>query len=753
MSKILNNNINIIEVNILENKLNQPYSYEADLSLYNKIEYGDLVLIDFNNSFKIGFVIDKKQIEKQDIKYNLKKVYKILKKSEDFQNLKNLILHIKSKIYANEKDIINLILNKNNYIANKLEIVLENQEKNFHKEIVQKYFENKIKIPLKKINKSDMLLFIELYHEKRIDIVLAEKLEKRIDTYSLNNSLYLRQKEFLKEYNLSNYKFKKLLKENKIKKKEILESDYFYNEKKDLVKFELTAEQIKAYNNIKKTNKISLLHGVTGSGKTYIYAKLIQDYLKQNQQILILVPEILLTIQLVKEFENIFQEECAFYHNSLTSAQKQKLLKRIKNNHIKIIIGTRSSIFLNIPNLALVIVDEEHDTSYKQTVYPYYHVDIMYDYWEKNNIKILLSSATPALLSYTKALRKVYKLVELKTRYKNFSLPSINYINYDDETVLEDLTRKIEKRIKKNKKILILYNVKGYSKYLQCTFCGHIPTCPNCNIPLKFYKSTKILECNFCDYNEEYTRYCSECYTDNFVENGVGIEKIYEFLDTEFKNKVLRIDSKVAKTKNKINLILSEFNESKNKILIGTQIISKGLNIKNLNHVIILNMDSMLYFSDFSTYELGYQLLEQVSGRSGRSEELGVVDVYTNNENHFIYQALKEHDYEMFFNEEIKNRKLQKTIPYYYICQIEVRSKHSESFLDKYLNEIRRNLEEKYIVSNTIIPYVKKIDDKFRRKIYVKYKNENIKKDLENILKNEQKINIYIDLDIRSYGY
>ncbi len=750
------NKIFLVDVKIINNKLNQSFAYMIDSILYKKIAYGDLVLVEFNNKFEVAMIESKKIVDKKP-SFKINEVFAILKNNRINKRQEDMINKLENKLFLKKEEVINLVMNKNEVFNTKLILSIKEESNDLSFEIIKKKYFKKATIAYKKIDKEDRKIIKELLKKNILEISLDEEV-KYIRVFKLDDeNKFFIKKDFLKNYEISNYKFDKLKKEGRILETSI--EDYKYKgvdeNKKEEIK--LTDYQEEKLLQIKENidKKPILLHGVTGSGKTSLFIKMIEEQLIINKKVLVLVPEITLIVQMVEDLKKHFGDVCGIFNNSLTAKQKNNFIKKIKNDDLQIIISTRSGIFLDIEDLSLVIVDEEHDSSYKQNFYPFYHVDDMIDYWESRKIKIILSSATPRIISYTKAKRGLYSLITMTKRYNDYSLPKLMFKTYDrDNLIDEEFVSKIKEVLNKKENSLILFNIKGYASSIECPSCGNVEMCPTCNMPLKYYKSTRSASCNYCDYKIHNYISCTKCNNSKMVLIGLGIEKVQEELEKYFPNQILRVDSKVAKTKEKVNSIIKEFNSSTSKILIGTQIVAKGLNLKNLNQVIVLNLDNMLFFNDFNSHEKAYQLLEQVSGRSGRSKEDGEVIVYTNHSDDIIYKAAFNHDYTMFYNHEMENRKLQKVLPYYFMCQIEFRSKFVYKYEDEIL-KMRNNLEKKGLIITKIVqPYLEKIGEEKRLKLYVKYKKENIKEILLEELKktNIPKSDILIDLNIENYG-
>lgn len=768
-------NIITAEVVIWNNKLNQPFTYMVDSILYKELVknnrtdfYGVLVLVEFNNSLQIGMITSNKlqTVDNEKLRYQVKPVLQILAVNKFSNQLEKMFRYLENELATSPKMIHKMLFQKNNHTALKLEIKL-NQEcqslelENEYLEYQKKYFRgiNKSKIEFSKIEKVDKKITVELLKTKRIIVKLFEEEIKQIKVYAnQKDKHYLIQKDYMFKNQLSTHFFNKEFKSGNIISKQVAkDSDYLYfldKNSQENKNIELNQTQKEAYQKIVSNKGISLLHGVTGSGKTSVFIKLIANEVEKGNQVLVLVPEITLTLQMIEELNQYFRSKCAYFNNTITKKQHQKLIKAVHKNEIQIIIGTRSSIFLEIPKLNLVIIDEEQDSSYKQDSEPYYHVDVMHNFWLEKEIKIVLSSATPRLKTYAKAQKNLYQLVEMSTRYNDYKFPRIKLQNYDQEHLFNDeMLTIIQQKITNQENVLILFNVKGYSKNIVCQNCGMVPTCPNCKTSLKYFKASQTLECGFCTFVEKFSGKCSECLASNFKLIGIGIEQAQEVLEKNFAENVLRIDGQVAKSKQKLQNIITEFKNSQGKILIGTQIIAKGLNFPGLDLVVVLNTDRMLFFNDYNAQEQVYQLLEQVSGRSGRTSNNGEVYIYTNYPNHQVYQAVVNHDYQKFYQFEMRNRKLQKVAPYYYMAMIEVQSLQKEK-VQKIISQIETDLfKTNLIISKIIVPYIQKINNYFRLRIYVKYQKEKIKALLEPIIKKNKigAVDIYLDLEINNY--
>ncbi len=443
--------------------------------------------------------------------------------------------------------------------------------------------------------------------------------------------------------------------------------------------FELNAEQASVVEAISKDgfNKFSksLVHGVTGAGKTVIYLELIKKIIKEGQSVLFLLPEINLTPQFLKTFESYLDVPIYSYNSAISNSDKFGLWKLLQEDTSpKMIIGVRSSIFLPIKNLGLIIVDEEHDQSFKQDDRCTYNArDIAIKRAALAKIPVVLGSATPMVETY-KAFVGTSHYFALKKRAKEAKLPDVELVDmrgrarveaekmlwpYSSESVF-----KIRKAMEKGEQVLVFINRLGYASYLQCNSCGHQFSCPNCSTNLKFYKKRSELGCQTCEYKQPVPEMCPECMNLQLTPKGFGTEKAHEILQGLFPEKVVeRFDRDEIKTFNKLEEVLDKFHQKKIDMLVGTQMLSKGHNFENVNLVIILGIDSQLNFPDFRSNERVYQTLTQVSGRAGRFGKKAEVLVHTLAPENKIFTYLKNHTFEEFYNDEIPLREMCSSPP------------------------------------------------------------------------------------------
>ncbi len=505
-------------------------------------------------------------------------------------------------------------------------------------------------------------------------------------------------------------------------------------------KNKLSAEQNRIYEQIKKINpKTSLIYGITGSGKTEIYFKLIEDVIKQGKNVIFLAPEIALVSQLtMRSIERFGSQTVAIWHSSITEAKKHETWVKLKNNEIRILFGARSAIFAPIKDLGLVIIDEEHDSSYKQSMpNPRYNAkEVAKKLCELYDAKLILGSATPSIESYYEALNS-NSLFKLKERYNNASLPAVNIVDMREERAEKNysmfsrtLIKNTIETIEKGKQVIFLINRRGYSSYTQCLECAEVVHCPKCAIPLVYHIKTKSYKCHYCNYTYEEPN-CPKCGSSALEHFGLGSEKVELLARQTFSNySIARLDSDSLSKKNEHIEILQKFQKGEIDILIGTQMIAKGLDNKNCTLVGVINADLSFNLPDFRSSERGFSILTQVAGRSGRGEDKGKVIFQTyNSENAFLINA-KEQDFETFYESEIELRELLDYPPFAKIIRIIVSAKNEirahktiseiELFLADYIKKL--TLDETLILLGPSPCVINKIKNEYRFNILIKNK-------------------------------
>ncbi|MCI5773971.1 MAG: primosomal protein N' [Erysipelotrichaceae bacterium] len=454
-----------------------------------------------------------------------------------------------------------------------------------------------------------------------------------------------------------------------------LEKSY---DKKELVISQpnvLNAAQQAAFDKIIATDKdVFLLHGVTGSGKTEVYLALAHHYAQLGRQVIILVPEISLTQMMIKRCQHSFGDDVAIYHSGLNDQEKYEQYQRVKKQEVKVVVGTRSAIFMPFDNIGLIVMDEEHDQSYKQDNIPCYHTkDIALARIQHHKAKLLLASATPSFESYARALKQVYELVELPNRFAS-NLPTIEVVNMQNEKnylLSNSLKEALQATLDNHKQAIILLNRRGYSYDLRCKNCHELLMCHHCEMTLSYHADIKAMMCHSCSRVYKIPYRCPVCHSEaGFEHLGYGTQKVEEMLEASFPQaKILRMDKDTTRNKNAHASILDIFAKQQADILLGTQMIAKGLDFPNVELVGIINADEGLKRSDYRSVETTFELLVQASGRSGRATQ-GKVIMQVYDPDHYAIQNAIKHDYIHFFYQEMQFRHLAQYPPYSYLVAV-----------------------------------------------------------------------------------
>jgi primosomal protein N' (replication factor Y) len=521
------------------------------------------------------------------------------------------------------------------------------------------------------------------------------------------------------------------------------------------VQFELNDSQQKALAEIDtafQKKEVCLLHGITSSGKTQLYIKQIEKVIGEGKQVLYLLPEITLTAQIIRRLQFYFGGNIAIYHSKFNNNERIEIWNKIKTGELKIILGARSALFLPFRNLGLVVIDEEHDPSFKQQdPAPRYNArDAAIYYAAVFNAKVLMGSATPSLESYYNALKNKYALVTLKERFGGSQLPEIKII--DTKTVAASkkgkvmispqLKAQIETTLQNDRQVILFQNRRGYSPLLICGTCGFIPQCQNCSVTLTLHKYSNKLHCHYCGNTYPKPVSCPACGSVNWIEKNFGTEKIEEELTEDFpNNRVARMDVDAVKGKNAHDTLIKLFEQHRIDILAGTQMVVKGLDFEKVSLVGVLDADGLLSFADFRVNERAFQLMEQVSGRAGRKTEKGLVLIQASKLDHPVLLFVQQHDYEKFYEYELAMRKQFFYPPFSRLVRIII--KHSKKELafeaaDALYNGLSKDFEN---IVGPAAPVVNRIRNKYLMEILLK-----LKKDAVNLQSQKKVIRNHIDL-------
>lgn len=543
---------------------------------------------------------------------------------------------------------------------------------------------------------------------------------------------------------------------------EIKKEDYRikYEVNKDKKKV-LTPSQQKVVNSVleNQQNVPFLLFGVTGSGKTEVYMQIIEKVLKHGETAIMLVPEISLTPQMVEQFSNRFGNQIAALHSALSEGEKYDEWRRIARGEASIVIGARSAIFAPLKNIGIIIMDEEHSDSYKQgDKSPRYHArDVAIWRAKYHSCPVLLGSATPSLESMARAEKGVYQLLVLKERVNGKGLPNVEIIDMNKEAkngishITKRLLGELSSCIDRGEQAILFLNRRGFSTFVTCKNCSETIKCPNCDITLTYHKSNRMLRCHYCGYATPLPKVCPNCNEEALSDLGVGTEKIEEELHGLLPNaRVLRMDVDTTSRKGAHKKMIDAFRNHEYDILLGTQIVAKGLDFSDVTLVGVINADTSLNIPDFRSSENTYSLLSQVAGRSGRSQKTGKVYIQTFNPDHYAISFVKEHDYLGFYREEMKIRRRLGYPPFYFLCYLKISGKEADYLFQESLKikrSLERNLHHTTILGPTTLA-VFKVNNIYRYGIILKYKREEALYDILIKVQNHYKSNHKLRVDI-----
>ncbi len=701
------------------NKLDKTFDYMHNEAIITGVR----VIVDFNNKKLIGFVDSCEKIEnliklEEDLGYKLKPIEKIL----DKESLITKELFKLGKWMA--KDTLSpTIACYQTMLPNKVKPT-SNKEKLIYIKMV-KVNDNKEKLTIKQQAAYD-------YIKENGPISLTD-LNKAFP----NMSRALINKKVIDVY--------EVLKSGSLKLKEVQKEEFL----------DLTTYQKEAMDKIVNSEEQTiLLHGITGSGKTEIYLHLAKKIIEEGKQVLFLVPEISLTPLMVKRVRSRFLDDVAIYHSNLSSQEKYEQYRKVLKNEVKVVVGTRSAIFMPFNNLGLIILDEEHDLSYKQENTPIYHCrDIAIKRAENFNCKVLLGSATPSLDSYARALRNVYELVELPFRI-NESLPTIEIVNMSksirkkNSCMISDvLKEKIQDRLNKKQQIILLLNRRGFNTSLRCYNCNHVIMCSHCDLAMSYHHDIKMMKCHMCNAIKPVYVTCPDCGSRNtFYGYGYGTQRLEKEVQTMFPNaRILRMDSDTTRRKNSHEYIFNEFSKYNADILLGTQMISKGLDFPNVTLVGILNGDAGLSRLDYRSQELTFDLLVQASGRSGRSILEGEVVIQVFDEDNHVIKSVLKQDYKSFFMSEMKYRKAGGYPPYNYLIALIFYGRKNDVVSEDAYNFMSKLKGDFSILGPSDLL---KLSDQYRYRIILKGKNLEEMKQAIRIAKDNYDVKSNLRIDV-----
>ena len=709
-------------VEIKAKAIDQTFTYKVPSNLEKDTQIGKRVLVPFGTQKIEGFILN---IHNNKPEYNTKEIISII----DEKPVLNEEL-LKLGKYVKDKTLCNLITAYSSMLPTAL--------KAKHKVNINKKYVTYLKLN----EKYDKSL---IKNDKQLEIV---------------NLLKNKEIEKTKLKNISLSSINTLIKNNIIT--EIKKEEYRLKEEENLFdkKHELNDIQKQVVKEIiGNEERPFLLHGVTGSGKTEVYMNVIEHYLSINKTAIVLVPEISLTPQLVSIFKARFGKNVAILHSGLSNGEKYDEWRKIENNEVSIVIGARSAIFAPLNNIGVIIIDEEHSTTYKQENNPRYSaIQIALFRMKYHKAKLILGSATPSIESYTKAKLGIYKLLEMKNRINN-NLPKVTLIDMKEEykkgnrIISEELKNKMIYAINNNQQVMLLLNRRGYTTITTCKSCGFVLKCPNCDIPLIYHKNSNNSRCHYCGYAIKKIDICPNCKSKDLSDIGMGTEKLEQYIMDNIPDaKVIRMDVDTTSTKGAHSKIIKDFENKKYNVLIGTQMIAKGLDFPNVSVVGVINADQTLNIPDFRSSERTFELLTQVAGRAGRANISGEVIIQGFNIDHYSIECASHHDYETFYNTELNIRKKLKYSPYYNLCLIKITGSNLNECLtigNKIVHYLKNKNMMDTIILGPSVSSIPKINNIYNTQIMIKFKHtEILKKELIYINEIYRKNKIKVECDI-----
>ncbi|GAB4072422.1 primosomal protein N' [Barrientosiimonas marina] len=614
-----------------------------------------------------------------------------------------------------------------------------------------------------------------LLEEALQDMSDRAKKQQQLLTFFIEQPQEIKLKTVMKKFNTTRATINTLISKGLLRsfRQEVYRNPYAQTQFDRTEPLELTSEQHEAIKPVlhrirDHAHEVFLLHGVTGSGKTEIYLQTIQEVIDRGEEAIVLVPEISLTPQMVNRFKARFGSNVAVLHSGLSQGEKYDEWRRVQQNEVQVVVGARSAVFAPFENLGIIIIDEEHETSYKQEDQPRYHArDVAIHRGDYHHCPVVLGSATPALESYARAHKGVYNLQTLSKRTNDKAMPDVHVVDMREELhagnrtmFSRHLKESMEQRISRGEQVVLLLNRRGYSTFVMCRECGHVRECPHCDIALTFHKHSNQLRCHYCSYEEPVPMYCPMCSSDLIRFFGTGTQRIEEALTQLMPEvRLLRMDVDTTQRKGAHEKLLNQFANQEADILLGTQMIAKGLDFENVTLVGVLTADSMLNLPDFRASEKTFQLLTQVSGRAGRHDLPGEVIVQTYTPDHYSIELASRYDYWQFYQQEMKMRKRFQYPPYMFLSLVTISHENHVTAIQT-AQQIAKQLW-KYVRQDTVIlgptpSPIARVKDRYRYQCMIKYKHEPelralINKIIRQFADDMRKRDLQISVDMQPY--
>lgn len=514
-------------------------------------------------------------------------------------------------------------------------------------------------------------------------------------------------------------------------------------------------------------HEVFLLYGVTGSGKTEVYLQSIQKVIEKGKEAIVLVPEISLTPQMVNRFKGRFGDLVAVLHSGLSAGEKYDEWRKIQRKEVKVVVGARSAVFAPFENIGIIIIDEEHETSYKQEDMPRYHArDVAIERAKTYQCPVVLGSATPSLETFARAQKKVYHLLTLSSRMNNQPLPSVEIVDMREELragnrsmFSRKLFEMLKDRLEKKQQSVLFLNKRGHSSFVMCRDCGYVVNCPNCDISLTYHRAGNRMKCHYCGYESHIPKTCPECSSEYIRYFGTGTQKVEDELGKILPEaRVIRMDVDTTSRKGSHEKLLKEFKDGKADILLGTQMIAKGLDFPNITLVGVLSADTMLHLPDFRSSEKTFQLLTQVSGRAGRHQLPGEVVIQTYTPEHYSIELAGTQNYDFFYQREMMVRKTHHYPPFYFLTLITISHEQLMTVVaetEKIVRFIRSQVSNQTVILGPAASPIPRINNRYRYQCLIKYKREpNLTNILRKILdqyQKESKNGLLVSIDVNPF--
>lgn len=708
--------------------VDKTFDYQIPLEMENTIKVGMRVLAPFGSRFLEGYILEIKSTSASD--YKLKEITELI---DEVPVLNKELIQLGAKI--KETTLSSL----SSAYSTMLPVALKANKK---QKIQKKYETNLI---LKKTLEETLMLCKNEMQREIVSLFDSSLVVPKKDANSISTSAVktLLKNGLLEEEKQESYRFQIGL--------------YEQDQKKILNEEQALAYQ-KIISDLNKEKTI-LLHGVTGSGKTEIYMQAIEEVIKDGKQALVLVPEISLTPQFVLNFARRFGSQIAVLHSGLSIGEKYDEWRKIMRGEVNIVIGARSAIFAPLEKIGIIIIDECHSDSYKQENSPKYQVlELAEERGKYHHCPVVLGSATPTLEVMARAKKNVFELIELKHRAHQNPLPECLLVDMTEEVkhhhpiLSRVLEEKIIDRLRKKEQIMILLNRRGHSTTITCSACGFTYKCPHCDISLTFHKTSKNLRCHYCGYTKYLDDTCPKCQENALNYYGLGTEKLELILKEKFPSaRIVRMDTDTTSKKGSLEKIVEGFRTGEYDILIGTQMISKGLDFPSVTLVGIVNADMSLNIPDFRSGEKTFALLYQASGRAGRSKIPGEVILETFNPDNKILNCVKEQNYEAFYQYEMQIRKKLKYPPYYYLAHIVIKSKEYEKAkieANKTVDYLKKHIDPSSIILGPTTANMFRINNVYHFEIMIKYRFDQKLKEALRELDQIFTMNRHVEMDI-----